>query len=175
MFAYCNNNPVGFVDSNGTYPEKPDIGPNGVSYAVEEKFRFIWGTVTVIASYEAKIVDGLIFNIDTIQINMSDSNLSVTMPDGTSFNYECDWTGIKPDSYTKTLSEELGLEMILDTDGLGLSITNNTLTSSFNLEIKVIPSLLLTAIKNVAGSLPPFGGSHGGGPWDMQNKTLLFK
>ena len=175
MFAYCNNNPVRLADSSGTSPGEPEFGPTGFTYEVEEKFHFTWGMVTVVSSYEAKVIDGHTFILDTIEIEVTDSDIAVTMPDGTSFCFEYDWTEIKPDSYTKTISEELGLKTVLDSDGLGISITNNTLTSSFGLQIQVLPSPILALIEKVAESLPPVGGSHSGGPWDIHNKTLMFE
>ena len=174
MFSYCNNNPVRFTDSDGAAPEE-EISAIGYSYSVDEKFHFVWGTVTVIASYEVKIVEGCTFALDTIEVEVSNSDVSVTMPDGTSFCFEYDWTGIKPDCYTKTISEELGLEMVLDVNGLGISISNDTMIGAFELQVQVRPNPVIALIEKVAEALPPVGGSHGGGPWDIHNKTLMFK
>ena len=175
MFAYCNNNPIRYLDSDGTAPEEPEWELDGFTYSVDEKFRFFWGTVTVVASYEVKMWDGCTFLLDTIEVKVTCSDIEVTMPDGISFCFEYDWTEIKPDSYTKTISEELGLKLLLNFDGLGAFMTSDTITGSWELQIQVMPSPLITAIEAVAESLPPVGGSQAGGPWDMHNKTLLFE
>ena len=175
MFAYCNNNPVRYVDSFGTNCKEVDAGLTGFTYSVEEKFRFSWGTVTVIASYEVKIVDGYTLILNTIEVEVTDSDIVVTMPDGTSFCYEYDWTGINPDSYTKTISQELGLEMVLDDDGLGLSMANDTPAGTFNLQVQIKPSMFIILLESVAEGLPPVGGVSSGGPWELHNNTLFFK
>jgi hypothetical protein len=155
--------------------EETDIGPTGFSHSVEEKFQFYWGTITVVASYDAKLIDGYTVYLHPIEITLTDSNISVSMPDGTSFCYEYNWMGINPDKYSKTISPDSSIAMLFDQDGLGVSVSGDTTIGLIELEIKFKPRLWVAAIENILNSVPPFGGAHGGGPWDMQNKTLLFK
>ncbi len=124
MFAYCNNNPVTYIDSYGYRSVKiglHDFTANGDCFTYEYEADFGYGTVTLSIEIDTNKIPNKSEVIGDLYIDISWDSITIAFSNGKSLEIDYDSNDMTL-SWSKSVSEYTTADFIIE-KGIGIGTT----------------------------------------------------
>jgi len=167
MFAYCNNNPCCHRDDNGMYVVDTDESPDGTTITIKESRSTTSGTVTIIITIDVPALQPYSVSIEGFQLNISTNAIEISTPDGQSFSFNYDSTGIHADSHDIPLTQGDNSSFGFVATKYGFGVQYDTKIEQIDCAIMIMymPRAIPKAVGRLSSALrSSMGGLAGGVP-----------
>ena len=178
LFAYCNNNPIIYIDISGMSLldiEGADFDFDGINtFSFEDDFFTSYGTITIEVDIRLKNIPDMSFTIEDFTVLITKNSITITEINGHEIVFDYDFVNdtMAAGSVSGDINEKASWK--ISEDGVGGSVSFDTEIYEITVTTSIKPNLVSILAKMLEAVKVPAGAGGGKGSNIANSARVMY-